>query len=89
MEWLSASSLRALHGSPAGDSWQQHGIPGGKGYNAVMSSTVPLATHLPFPLHAVKNGRRGEKSVSHFIMDECSSFQEGERESNEKVLILK
>lgn len=26
MEWLGAPSLRALHGSPAGDNWQQHGL---------------------------------------------------------------
>lgn len=91
MEWLGASSLRALHGSPAGDSWQQHSSMGFQVGRAAMllSLTVPPATNLPFPPHAVRNGRRGEKSVSHFIMDECSSFQEGERGSNEKVLILK
>jgi len=45
-----------------------------------MSSTVPPATHLPLPPHAVKNGRRREKRKRHFIMDECSSLQEEGRE---------
>lgn len=74
-------SLRALRVTSTGYPAAARALASfGNRCGAIMSSSVPPATHLPLPPHAVKSGRRGEKRERRFVMDECSSLQEEGRE---------